>query len=339
MKIKFETSPNYCYLFNYLTGENITIEKHSVFARDLGPNLLDVSITSRCNKGCDFCYRRSNTVGTDISLENYKLILDNAKQCGVQQIALGGGEPTLHPYLCEILKMTREAGIVPNYSTNGENLTKRILLFSKEYCGALAISIYDDFSKYETLVNETTDLGIKLNLHLILRADRIEEYIHILKHPPIWISKINAIIFLNYKPANGNDSLCFKNCSSDTIKEFFASVAQFDACGVGFDTCSVSFVCNNLPVDNSLFDFCEAGRKSAYINEKLEVYPCSFYKYGSDSLKNESLKSIWHKSKIFKNHRDSLKVNDKKCENKNECCGGCPIYSINQCMECNVTPT
>ena len=335
MKIKFEAETDYCFLFNYNTGTSVTLEKKDFFIRDKGPNLLDVSITNRCDRGCNFCYRQSSALGEDITLENYRIILQNANDCGVQQIALGGGEPTLHPKFCDILKMTRVSGIVPNYSTNGGQLTPDILYCSTKYCGAIALSVYDDLSKYETIVKKITDYGIKLNLHLILRKDRIEEYIKILRYPPEWITRINAIIFLNYKPANGNDSLCLKNCTEDIVSAFFESVKLFKACGIGFDTCSISFVCKKLDVDNSLYDFCEAGRKSAYINEKLEVYPCSFYKRGGISLKKDSLKNIWHTSHTFIEHRKLLEPKIQKCEHMNACRSGCPIYAINSCSECN----
>lgn len=310
------------------------IENRNIFMRNKGPNLLDVSITSRCNKCCDFCYRQSNNVGQDISVEDYKLILKNAQECGVQQIALGGGEPTLHPYFCEILKMTRKSGIIPNFSTNGENLTNEILSYSEMYCGAIALSIYDNLLTYEKTVKRITEQNIKLNLHFILREDRISEYIEYLKNPPSWLNNINAIIFLNYKPSNKNNSLCFKNCSLNNITEFFDAIRTFEICGIGFDTCSVSFLCKNLKIDNSLYDFCEAGRKSAYINEKLEVYPCSFYNIGATDLKDISLKEIWESSQTFINHRNLLKDTVGNCENMNVCRKGCPIYPINFCSEC-----
>ena len=334
MKLKFERNENYCYLFNYKTGKSVTIENNKFFERKEGPNLLDVSITSRCNRCCDFCYRQSSWQGKDISFDDYKLIIEHAKDCGVQQIALGGGEPTLHPNFCEILKLTKENGIVPNYSTNGDNLDDNILLITQEYCGAIAVSAYDDINKYESLIERLAKYNITVNLHLILRADKIKDYLNFLNNPPCWLKNINAIIFLNYKPANGNKELCFKNSDKKIIKEFFEVVTSFDYCGIGFDTCSISFLCKHMLLDDSLYDFCEAGRKSAYINENLDVYPCSFYFAEGVNLKNDSLRSIWETSNSFVRHREILKQYDANCAMVESCRRGCPIYDINFCDGC-----
>lgn len=331
MKLKFEANDNYCYFFDYSTGKSILLGDCNEFVREKGPNLLDVSITNRCNRCCDFCYRHSTPVGDDITLDDYQIVIDNAKECGVQQIAIGGGEPTVHPHFCEILKITRNNGIIPNYSTNAQNLTDKILRYTKKYCGAIAISVYDEFEEYKEIIKRIKSYGIKVNFHLILSSDKIKKYSSFLKEPPEWLADINALIFLNYKPANGNDSLCLNKCDSKTITTFFEVVNEFRLCGIGFDSCSASYVCKYLDVDCCYYDWCEGARRSAYINEKLDVYPCSFYKNGVDSLRNESLKWIWDNSQTFALHRRSDLHEQGKCKNEKVCHVACPIYQISAC--------
>ena len=147
----------------------------------------------------------------------------------------------------------------------------------------------------------------------------------------ILLTLFHLLIFLNYKPANGNDSLCLKKCDSRTIEDFFGAVSAFDLCGIGFDTCSASYVCNYLDVDSCYYDWCEGARKSAYINEKLDVYPCSFYKSGVDSLRSNSLKWIWDNSQTFVSHRQSVALVKGTCEKSEDCYATCPIYPISVC--------
>ena len=75
----------------------------------------------------------------------------------------------------------------------------------------------------------------------------------------------------------------------------------------------------------------EGARKSAYINEKLEVNPCSFYKSGVDSLRNNSLKWIWDNSQAFVSHRQAIALTKGRCEKSGDCHATCPLYPISVC--------
>jgi radical SAM protein with 4Fe4S-binding SPASM domain len=334
MKIRFLKGDNYIQLFNFSNGQALMLEKDAFVYRKEGPLLLDVSITNRCERQCDFCYRKSQSRGYDMPIEDYAFLLSQAKQCGVQQIAIGGGEPTLHPNFIDFLEQTVESGIIPNYSTNADYLSDEVLIATKKHCGAMAVSIYGNIENYKDAIERISNFGIVVNLHMILRSDLISSYTTFLKNPPKWLDKVNAIIFLNYKPADGKTELCLNRTPKDVLVEFFHFVANFKTCGVGFDTCSVSFVSNYLQVDSSLFDYCEAARKSAYINEKLMVYPCSFYTARGTNLKEATLYDIWNSSTSFKSHRDNVSRVCKRCECFSKCHYGCTIYDINNCNQC-----
>ena len=334
MKIRFLKGDNYIQLFNFSNGQALMLEKDAFVYRKEGPLLLDVSITSRCERQCDFCYRKAQSRGYDMPIEDYAFLLSQAKQCGVQQIAIGGGEPTLHPNFISILEQTVESGLIPNYSTNADYLTDEVLIATKKYCGAMAVSIYDNIENYQATIERISDFGIVVNLHMILRSDLISSYTAFLQNPPKWLNKVNAIIFLNYKPADERTELCLNQTPKDTLVKFFQSVSNFNICGIGFDTCSVSFVSNYLQTDSSLFDYCEAARKSAYINEKLIVYPCSFYTARGVNLKEVTLYDIWTLSASFKSHRDNVSRACNRCEYFSKCHYGCTIYGINNCNQC-----
>lgn len=316
MKIRFEKNDNSIYTFNYSNGESIFIGADNY--RKRGPLLLDVSITNRCLRGCSFCYKKAKPQGKDISLEDYSLILREARTCGVTQIAIGGGEPTLHPDFVNILRMTREAGIIPNYSTNGDHITSKIIDATEKYCGAMAISVYNDINFYKDLIDTLSVRNIRVNLHYILTQDKLDNYISLLSDSPEWLKKINAIIFLNYKPANGDYELILSSADPTKLSLFFNLVCSVKFCSIGFDSCTSSFIERYTNIDQSMFDYCESTRQSAYINENLEVFPCSFYQGHGSNLKQMSLRSIWENDKLFLIHRDKLKMSHN-----------CPLYKIN----------
>lgn len=97
---------------------------------------LDWTITDRCNYNCLHCFHAAdNTVHRDeFSLEEAMKFLDDIRECGIRNISLTGGEPTLYPYFREVIKGIRERGMWLNYLiTNGALLTPELLSFLKEY--------------------------------------------------------------------------------------------------------------------------------------------------------------------------------------------------------------
>jgi len=308
------------------------------FMRFEGPELIDISITNYCENNCKFCYRKSNINGKHMSLENYKKIIQQASNLGVIQVALGGGNPNQHPDFIEIIKMTRELGIIPSYTTNGKGLTEKILKASQKFCGAVAVSLYEPYDESYKAIRKLINNEIKTNVHFILNSKTIDNAINLLNEIPQEIEDVNAIIFLNYKPQNEDDRLCLKN--AEKLKEFF-NIINHKALPfkIGFDSCSISFLAKeieDLNIDS--VDFCEAGRYSAFISEEMKMYPCSFMinMIEGEDLHIKDIKNIWKDGKDFKLVREKINNNYcGKCKYFNICHGGCRIFDINSkdCIE------
>src|SRR5574341_1239687 len=141
--IKRYKEEHYSTFFNANTGFFARVEDagfEEPFWSQHGPELLDISIANWCDKGCPLCYRKSNEAGHHMSVNDYEDVIRQAQALHVMQVALGGGNPNQHPDFCDILRLTRQYGIVPNYTTNGRGLTKQVLEATKAFCGAVAVS-------------------------------------------------------------------------------------------------------------------------------------------------------------------------------------------------------
>ena len=196
---------HYKTLFNQRTGFFMRLEDDGYpepFWAEEGPELLDISITNYCERGCKFCYRKANPKGHHMSLESLKHVITQAKNAGVLQIALGGGNPNQHPHFNDILRMIREAGIVPSYTTNGDGLSEDILVATKTYCGAMAVSLYEPYNEYDDILERIHSMGIKCNVHIILKTDTIDMLTDWFTKPPHFFKWVNAIVILCYKPIN-----------------------------------------------------------------------------------------------------------------------------------------
>lgn len=299
-----------------------------------GPELIDLSITNYCERGCTFCYREASKVeAVFISFNDVENIVSQASVCGTYQIALGGGNPNQHPQFIDILRLIREKGIVPSYTTNGDGLEDEVLQATADYCGAMAVSVYAPYSeeRYSQLLQRITNYGIKVNLHAIIRKETLDMWLKWLSEPPAFFRYVNALIFLNYKPVRGQKAFLTK----ERAKEFFEAVNKCGGIKVGFDSCSMSGIVQWVNSPACLLEPCEAARFSAFISEDLKMYPCSFMigqePYGD--LKKESLLSIWQTNESFKKYRqDVIPSRCVGCQHYKLCNGGCRLFKeINFC--------
>ncbi|MBI4814202.1 MAG: radical SAM protein [Methanobacterium sp.] len=304
------------------------------------PELADISISNYCTNGCSYCYRSSNEKGRFMPLKDYTHVLQqltNEKYGSIFQVALGGGEPLLHPDFNEIIRTTREDyGIIPNYTTCGKFFTPENLEVSRKYCGAVAIS-WDPYRDNLT-IDELSKLGkllednqIRANIHYVISESTLEDATRILSGEyDKYLESFNAVIFLTYKPTGRAPSEDIIR-SSQLLQSFLKMVDEpVTHLKIGFDACFVPVLLKNTHTDNEVIDSCECGFFSVYIDENLNVSPCSFcnneqYSY---NLKRSRFKDIWQES--FSDYRhyvdDKCKLKCFKCEKTHDCRGQCPFF-------------
>ena len=161
------------------------------------PEFYDIKLTNRCEGKCPYCYQNSKAGEEDIdAISKLKQFLgsmsDNEKPF---QIAYGGGEPTLHPQFHDIMKLTRELGISPNYTTNGMNITDEIIETTKKYCEGIAVSCHPHLDYWWTSAAEKfIEEGVFTNFHNVISdkksIDRFLEIYH------SWKGKIKYFVVL-----------------------------------------------------------------------------------------------------------------------------------------------
>ena len=139
-------------VFNDVTGQyirGIDVQDDPFMAEY--PHLIDVGVmggcvhgrTGLCMKAGIKCYQNGlSQYEPNMTLENYKKIIDESKG-RLFEIALGGrGDPDMHENFEEILDYSRENGVIPNFTTSGLGMTPEKAAICKRYCGAVAVSQY-----------------------------------------------------------------------------------------------------------------------------------------------------------------------------------------------------
>ena len=324
--------------FEYFNNENGRMVRSGIIKdkKDTGidpfmrsfPSLLDIGIMGTCKnkKYCTVgCYQGDNEM-ENMSLDNFKSIIDQAKN-KTMQVALGGlGSPNEHPDFVEIIKYAKENGIIPSYTTSGIELTDEQIEATKSSAGAVAVSFYK--TKYsDDATKRFLEAGIKTNIHYVLGNDSIDEAILRLR-TNAFPEGINAVIFLLYKPVGCVKQNNVLQYNDPRVSEFFKLIDEEHPFKVGLDACSVPGVLNfSKKVDKISITPCDGSRFSAYITPDNYMLPCSFdttTRNYAVNLNDFSMKEAWE-SDTFEKFRSIHRNSCIGCSDKADCHGGCPI--------------
>ncbi|HIA36028.1 MAG TPA: radical SAM protein, partial [Flavobacteriales bacterium] len=149
-----------------------------------------------CNMRCKFCFATFQDVKNSILPKGHlpkqdaiEVVLQLA-EIGFEKITFAGGEPTLCPWLPDLITIAKESGMTTMIVTNGSKLTNEFLAANKEYLDWIAISI--DSLNPETnidmgrAITGRTPLTLEYYLNL---ADSIKKYGYGLKINTVVTSK------------------------------------------------------------------------------------------------------------------------------------------------------
>lgn len=321
--VKVVKNDKYIIIFNPKTGEEVLsgIDGYlDPFVLNY-PSMLDIGIMGHCDNKCSFCYQ-GDKWEENMSLEGFKLIIDQSKDY-VNQVALGGrGDPNQHKYFKEILKYSVDNNIIPNYTTSGINLTDDQIEVSKQFCGAVAVSMHSNNYTWDSL-KRLMDANVKTNIHFIVTKNNIEEIFKLIQGIDIWdkkvnLDKLNAVVFLLFKPAGRGKNLDWSP-TKDQLKTFSELIKKPNTkFKVGMDSCLINKVSQArelTELEEMFTDTCEGSRMSCYITPDERLVPCSFGdhdRYGIDISKG-NLQEVWMTGKSFMDFRKILNENKACC--------------------------
>jgi len=83
--------------------------------------MINIFVTYRCNLSCSYCFAKElhGEYPKDLDRESFARLLKWMHGSFLPSAAFIGGEPTLHPDLPEMVRLTVESGISPVLFTNG----------------------------------------------------------------------------------------------------------------------------------------------------------------------------------------------------------------------------
>jgi len=153
-------------VFNRSTGGKIRFDfngSNEAPKKSTLPELVDIKLTSVCPYGCPHCYQDAHPSGEHASNRDWYSVIDALADLRVFEVALGGGEPTLHPDFLKIIDHCNYRHVVPNFTTRNIAWIHDPILRPKiiNGIGAFAYSI-SDYSDVSNLAHAMLAYGIPM---------------------------------------------------------------------------------------------------------------------------------------------------------------------------------
>lgn len=167
---------------------------------------LDVhlSLTTRCTLRCRGCYAIGrDEPGRDMPVDLARAILDRLAAMNVFAVAIGGGEPLLHPHLFDVAAWCRQREMVPNLTTNGLAVDAAVAAACRVF-GSVHVSCHEpaEIGRLEEPIRRLKAAGVDVGLNVLVSAPTYDGL------PRIWAwcarQGLSRILVLKFKVSGCN---------------------------------------------------------------------------------------------------------------------------------------
>lgn len=200
--MRIRSFPDKNYKAVYINGKTVRIaidSKKPIQELDY-PEFYDVKLTNRCPGNCPYCYQSSVAFEKDYEavdkLTRFFGAMDENQR--PFQIAYGGGEPTIHYQFHDVMRLTREFDISPNYTTSGLFImddADKVIETTKKYCEGVAVTCHKHLEQYWRKATEAfIEAGVFTNFHILI--DTLADVLEFASIYSEWKGKVKYFVLL-----------------------------------------------------------------------------------------------------------------------------------------------
>ncbi|MCX7830319.1 MAG: radical SAM protein, partial [Acidobacteria bacterium] len=314
------------------------------------PLRMDIALTYKCQNKCTHCYNEEERKVEPVEKEQWFEILKKIESVGIPHIVFTGGEPSLVPYLPELIEYAENLGLVTGLNTNGRKLkdVNFVKLLSCSGLDHIQITLESgDEQTHDRIVNENgafkeTITGIKNSLSENIftmtnttltkeNKDTILDLPKFVKDLGLSTFAVNSIIFSG-KGAKSNSHLT-KDELIPLLKELSRKTRELD---LKFIWYTPTRYCELNPVEFGLgVKQCTAARLSMALEPNGDVLPCQSYYHKVGNILIDGWEDIWN-SELCKKLRVPQKpfTQCEQCSDLSLCGGGCPLENDFESFTC-----
>jgi pyrroloquinoline quinone biosynthesis protein E len=325
------------------------------------PETIHFSVTGRCDQACAGCFYSarpgSQVTPDDAPFQLFEKVVREAERVRVFQIALGGGEPLLHPRIVDMVRLARQHRLVPNLTTNGNLLTVDLALALKEAgLGQVQISLNGateeanattrpNFDSAMAAIRACREVGLRFGINFLITRSNVAELESVI-HLGRRLGAASVNLLRPKPPTTEGDWLERESLDAEgyrvvqeVLKKLQSKVqgrAQTsEVCGdarglsskckITLDA-SLTFLLTDRPPERlyatGIWGCC-AARKFVTVLQDGSVLPCSHVRW-SDVGQGDFMRAWWE-SEVFQRFRSQEEVMRGRCRACAylELCKGC----------------
>jgi pyrroloquinoline quinone biosynthesis protein E len=288
------------------------------------PNILTVSITRACNFQCIYCFNASGRrMPDELTGNEWCNVIEQARQLGIFQILITGGEPTLRADLPLILRKLKASDLQFKLFTNGACLTDELceLLAGKSVQVSLdtadreihkRLTGVDTFNTVVANIARLVKCGIHVSVKSVittLNTDGLTDLYSLCEDTGVKLLAFDK--FDVSSRGRGGLDLCITDRHKKYIQEMFyghkaASKMQLNL-NLGEDTWTKS----------SDVVGCGAFRSSMLLSPCGDLIGCEkmidIPEMTMGNIRRNKLKDLWNSPKIDSFIKNIRNTEDKKC--------------------------
>ena len=306
-------------------------------------------LTYNCSEKCIHCYNEGATRNDEeksgrgnreeMTLEDYKRVIDELYEQGLIKICLTGGDPFSKPFAWELIDYIYNKGLVFDIFTNGQRITHNVKRLADYYPRSVGISIYSglpnvhDFitrtpgswNRSMNVVKELSELAVPMNLKCCVMRPNVKSYYMVADIAKRYGAAPQFEISLT-------DSIEGDKCVSKYLRmtpEQLEIVLRDDNVPLYVGKEAPNFGGQSKRMDNNP---CGAGYNSFCITPEGNVIPCCSFHTVFGNLKEQGITEIDTSDEDLKYWRN-LTLNDYEECGRYDYCGYCNLCPGNNFME------
>ncbi|UCH60218.1 MAG: radical SAM protein [Anaerolineales bacterium] len=310
-------------------------------ARPSAPYRMDLALTYRCNNECAHCYNDRPRNYTEISTDQWKIVLDKLWQIGIPHVVFTGGEPTLRHDLPELIAHAETNGQITGINTNGRRLSD--VAYLNELVEAGLDHVQVTVESHDPLIHDAmvltkgawkqtiagvrnaldTPLYVMTNTTMLRQnSPSMADTLDFLANLGVPTIGLNALIYSGRGSSVGtglheNELLALLELARNKTDQYHQKLIWY----------TPTQYCHFDPMQLELgVKGCTAALYNMCIESDGSVIPCQSYYEPLGNIFKDSWESIWnHDLSISLRERRYVPKKCHDCTLLSECGGGCPL--------------